>query len=715
VKRLAIVALLFATARAHAQPAAALGHPLEAADLDKGTISVKVIAGNPKNPVAGVDVILSVNDTPRTARTDEDGRAFFKDLPAGAKVQAKIVGDDKKDVLSDEFDVPSQGGARVMLSTRAVQGGMGGAPFAGGAGGMGGGGMPAPRQLSGQPRPEQGDPAGTYTVRLTYDNMKEPTPPEGITVALVGYSSDDSIRVQLQKSDKDGRAQFNNLDKSGATSYFAMALLPRGAVTDRLLAQPVVMLPQAGVRVLLSAQKRDSTLPAIDDLAANEPVVPAGKVRVTLDGVPEATAEVSLLDAATHTVIGKVHQTPGPPDPQAISGGAPFEQKADVPAGTLTVDARGGAGTATDPLEHVGVRIIAADAKEPPNDGSSGVETDAAGVAKLDKVEPGPHKALLVINGREFETNTFDLTKSGGALHVTAQWETSGKPEAVFDYIPRADQVLYAETTMRGQQYRSRPFQGVGEHGTHLVLQIYPRVLFAFSLSARLDDQYLNVQGRFELFNNSWAPFAGPKEGILIPLPKGFQHGILAEQDQMDVAVDATNGFRIVRPIPPGGRKFIGGFSLPVSAGKVGWDLDLPFGAYQSGIEIQEIVGMSVQAPASVHSDVAKDSRGTWRVLAPITIMPNQSMVMAVTGFPSSPGWAVWTPRILGGVVVATMLTGLGIALWRRRTLGDASRAERRQKLLDELVTLEKGERTAKQDKRREAVLVELENLWDEG
>src|SRR5207244_1394206 len=134
---------------------------------------------------------------------------------------------------------------------------------------------------------------------------------------------------------------------------------------------------------------------------------------------------------------------------------------------------------------------------------------------------------------------------------------------------------------------------------------------------------------------------------------------------------------------------FIGGFSLPVDAGGVKWDLDLPFGAYQSGIEIQELAGMSLAAPPSVKSELAKDNRGTWRVLSPITIMPKQSMVMAISGLPAKPGWSVWVPRVLGVSVVAIMLGGLGFALWRRRE-GDATRQARRQKLLDELVELER-------------------------
>ena len=81
--------------------------------------------------------------------------------------------------------------------------------------------------MSGQPRPEQNDPPGMFTVRLTYDDFKD-APPVGVPVALVGYAADDTIAYAAQQSDKEGRAQFTKLDRSGATAYFAMAQLPRG-------------------------------------------------------------------------------------------------------------------------------------------------------------------------------------------------------------------------------------------------------------------------------------------------------------------------------------------------------------------------------------------------------------------------------------------------------------------------------------------------------
>ena len=108
-------------------------------------------------------------------------------------------------------------------------------------GGGEGGAMPNPRQMSGEPRPEDQDPPGSLTVRLTYDDFKDAQPPAGVPVVLVGYSSDDSVKFSRVESDKDGRATFTGLDRSGGTSYFAMTLLPRGSGVERLISTPAVL------------------------------------------------------------------------------------------------------------------------------------------------------------------------------------------------------------------------------------------------------------------------------------------------------------------------------------------------------------------------------------------------------------------------------------------------------------------------------------------
>src|SRR3569623_3776816 len=113
-----------------------------------------------------------------------------------------MVGDaDMKDSQSEALPLPSDSGVRLMLTTKPWNPGAGA-----GMGGAGGGAMPDPINMSGQARIEQNDAAGTFTVRLTYDDFKDP-PPAGTPVALVGNTADEQVIEQRAASDKDGPAQ----------------------------------------------------------------------------------------------------------------------------------------------------------------------------------------------------------------------------------------------------------------------------------------------------------------------------------------------------------------------------------------------------------------------------------------------------------------------------------------------------------------------------
>ncbi len=707
---------------ANAQIAAAIGKPLTSPDMPPGTVSVRVVAGSPANQVEGTDVTLIVNGTPRVARTDSAGRAFFKDLPIGATVKASVLDEDKKEVPSEEFQLSADGGVRLLLSTKPFQAGAG-APFAGGAGGA----MPEPRQMSGEPRAEQADSPGTVTVRLTYDDFKDPTPPAGVTVSLVGYDAKDNVELQQVKTDKDGRATFGNLDRTGATSYFAMAQLQRGSVIDRMISTPAVLDSRTGVRLVLSADKRSSTEPAVDDIIRIEKqdhAPAAGKVRVSLEGIPDLTQDVMLM-AITQTPsadgsianerreLGRAKPTRAAVDPSDLKAQSQFEPKPDMPVHVVHVQVHGGGGT-NEPLAGAGIRLVPATTKDVAvMTAPIEVKTPEGGTLDLTDSSNKPIIAVININGKEMRSQPFDLTKTGGILDVEAQWDGQGKPEVEFDVQPDPNQVLFIESVMRKQIYRSIPFQAVDGRGTHATLYVYPRIMFSFSLTSHIDDAFLAVSGRFDVTNNAWAPYVGGPDGLVIPLPKNFKGAIVGEQDQGDVAVAQGEGYRIGRPIPPGGKQFHGAFSLGVDEGHVDWSLDLPLGAFQAGMEILQTPGMTVKTPPNVEGQTMTVPQGTFFVLPQISILPHQSMVMTINNLPSAPKWRTWAPRIVGIVAVLVMLSGLGFALSRSSLVraADAARSKKRAALLDELVELEKS---GKNDKRRTAVTAELEDLWDD-
>ena len=719
---IAVVGVAVHDHAAFAQPAAAIGHPLPDGNLPVGTISVRVIAG-PGVPVTGVDVTLAVNNEPRTARTDAAGRAMFAGLPPGATVQAQVNDADGKPISSDAFPVPDEGGARVMLSTKPMGGGgaMQGAESGGEASTMGGGmGMPEARAMSGQPRPERTDPPGSFTVRVTYNDLKlvagklsDPNPPVGVGVSLVAYGADDSITVLTKKTQADGHVTFDNLDQTGGTAYFAMTTLPRGSGTDRLIAVPAVLDAQTGVRCVLSSEKRDAAAPPIDDYTKLVPQdltpTPAGKVRVTLDGVPvDASARIVLYDAATRKPLGIKEPHEGAPDPSQVRAQADYNPVKDLPPGTFEVEVRGGPGSATNPVPGVTVQLV--DEKDQPIANASGA-TGMDGKVRITTTPAVGIKAVLVINGKQMGSAAVDLTVSGGKLDVTANWATKGKPEAVFDVVARPDLVLYAETTMSKQVFRSLPFQVAQEAGTHASVYVYPRTLFTFSVHSFIEDQLLAVQGTFEVTNYSWAPYRESADGLLIKLPAHHKGAVVAAQDQGDVSVSQGEGFRLLRPIPPGGRKFRAGFSLPVDGGNVKWTFDLPMGTWQSNMEIRQSEGMRVTLPAGVTGETRTASTGEpWFVVDNFTIERGQAMVIGITGLPAEPAWKVWVPRFVGLFVLALVLGGVALALLRAPAPPKADHEARRTKLLEELVELD---RDGKQDTRRRAQIVdELERLW---
>lgn len=716
---------------AHAQVAGAIGKPLSSPDLPTGTISVRVVAGTIANPVVGTDVTLVVNGTPRVARTDAAGRAQFISLPAGAKVQAKVQDEDKQDITSDEFELDPQMGSKVLLSTKPFvpMGGAGGAPFAGGAGGAA---MPDPRTLSGQPRGEATDQPGTFTVRLTYDDLADKTSLAGIPVFLVGYKGDDTVSMAQQLSDAEGRAVFTGLDRTGSTSYFATAQMKRGPagapITDRLVSTPSVLDSRSGIRLILSSEKRDSNAPAIDDLDKLDKQAAApesDRVRIVLQGVPEDGGKVQLVAIradGTKRTIGTQPISRAAPDAKEIQAQSQFEPKPDMAPHAVRIQVHGGGVDENLPVGGVSVRLVPAAAAVPGADLSQvGVEqkTPDSGFYDTTNDEKGPIIAIITVNGKEMLSQPFDLIKSGGSLDIEAHWDKVGKMNAVFDTAEvKPDEVLYAQTTMFSNTlFRSVPFQPVAGHGTKSTLFIVPRVLFTFSWTSHIDDEFLAVGGKFQITNNSWAPYIGKTgDGIIIPLPKHFKGARVGEQDQDDVAVSQGEGFRIGRPIPPGGKVFHAQFSMPIEAGSVEWSLDLPLGAFQSGMEIMQTPGMSVVSSAAMRQEVATVAQGTYIVFPQISIAPKQAMEMTITNLPSQPAWKLWAPRVVGVVAIFVMLGGLVLALYRSSSARSHERATRRAQLLEELVALEKAleNGVSKDDKRRAQITSELEQLWVE-
>jgi hypothetical protein len=95
-------------------PSVINGKAIPAGELQTGTVTVRVVREALGNNVVGQQVSVTVNGETKKAVTDEQGRAEFKGLPAGAngRAEANVKGEQ---LQSDTFVVPSSGGLRVIL------------------------------------------------------------------------------------------------------------------------------------------------------------------------------------------------------------------------------------------------------------------------------------------------------------------------------------------------------------------------------------------------------------------------------------------------------------------------------------------------------------------------------------------------------------------------------------------------------------------------
>jgi hypothetical protein len=95
-------------------PALMNGKALSAPELPAGTVTVRIFREAIGNGVAGQMVTVTSGGRSWTAKTDESGRAEFKDLPRAGQGRAEATVDGEH-LVSDPFAVPASGGLRVAL------------------------------------------------------------------------------------------------------------------------------------------------------------------------------------------------------------------------------------------------------------------------------------------------------------------------------------------------------------------------------------------------------------------------------------------------------------------------------------------------------------------------------------------------------------------------------------------------------------------------
>jgi hypothetical protein len=90
------------------------GIPRPVSDLPDGTVSVRLIRGDFSNNITNFPVEMQAGGKSRTVKTDDSGRAEFRDLRAGENIKFVAVVDGER-LESEAFPAPTQGGIRLML------------------------------------------------------------------------------------------------------------------------------------------------------------------------------------------------------------------------------------------------------------------------------------------------------------------------------------------------------------------------------------------------------------------------------------------------------------------------------------------------------------------------------------------------------------------------------------------------------------------------
>jgi hypothetical protein len=96
------------------------GKAIPAPELGNSIVTVRVVRQTIANNVPQQQVKITQGSVSRTAITDEQGRAEFKDLPAGSSWRAETTVDGEA-LTSDAFTVPAAGGLRVILVAGLAQ------------------------------------------------------------------------------------------------------------------------------------------------------------------------------------------------------------------------------------------------------------------------------------------------------------------------------------------------------------------------------------------------------------------------------------------------------------------------------------------------------------------------------------------------------------------------------------------------------------------
>lgn len=275
------------------------GLPLPVGNIPVGTVTVRVIRGQLTKPLPGETVELAGPAmTPRSAKTDESGRAQFSGLAPGTRVHATATIDGET-LESREFEVPSQGGIRLMLvATDAAAGKGGEGPRASGQGAV-----PGSVALGQQSRfvIELGDDGlNVFNILQIVNSTSAPVqvasplvftlPPEARGAGLLEGSTPNAIAAKGNITVKGPFPPGNTVVQFAYTLPFAGDTMTIRQTMPASMAQLIVVAQKSGDMRMSSpqiAQHREMPAEGQTYMLGQGPGLNAGDtVAITLTGLP---------------------------------------------------------------------------------------------------------------------------------------------------------------------------------------------------------------------------------------------------------------------------------------------------------------------------------------------------------------------------------------------------------------------------------------------
>ncbi len=702
--------LLLAVLPAQAQMNdAANGTPRPVDDLPAGTVTVKIVRGLVTEAIIGVPVTLTEEgkpDSSNAVRTDNEGRAWFKDLPVGSRWVATATVDEK-DLTSQLIQVPAKGGIRVLMSPVPLQMAPGAA--GGGGGPQGGGGDPPmlPMDMRAKGRGERTLAPGSIQLRVVRGAWRDPV--VNHTIHLVGLAGTGELVHEQKATGKDGRVLFSNLRPDVA--WYPVSVLDG----SRMAGEAISLPPRVGIAMVLTTTPSGS-LQVLDDLDefVFEQDAPAGEIHIRVRGAEaqlDEVEEVELVDAFTGATITRAAVNPA----KRMVGGQflPNTPKQEWPDGRVVVGVLRGTQQRPQAVEGMHVELR-------PEQGEPLVRTsDDNGAAIYEGLVPGTtYTPAAVQFGQSVVGEPFKVPEKNGLVLVTfMDWEDPVKV-AGLRAVPGGNDHAYAIRTQAGGRVQlSQPFQLTEKVGAVIPLELAPPPEFEFHLAGTIDDEKMSFQAQLGMSNGPASPYTPPGGKLHIPLPRGAG-GIQIEEAWSDRVKIEHGGLAWKGAIPPGGFQFNMSFDLPIDDGSMTMDMDVPSGAAESSIVLEYRAGMQIATLGKSQGRTASQQGRRFYVISDINVAAGQALVMKVTGMPQQPRWRRWVRNGVGLGVIALLALGVAAVMVRRGPRGSAAAAgSERDRLLDQLVDLERRHRDgslpeAKFTKQRARLVQRLEVMF---